>query len=229
MPENPVDKDTEKTWGRVLERNRLKYPNESVVRWLTAVRGHYGQSARALEMGFGSGQHLQLLLDHDLRVDGTEFLETAIELGEKILRAHPLGGEIVRGDLDHPTIEAQSYDLFLAWGVLCLQTRSEMRRTLTRIHRILRPGGRACMDFRTPHNWFCGLGREVPSPGSRYWELDERAEEYCGFHYSFLDLEELQELFADSPLEIEVTERLDWWKGGMDKRHSWWIVRCIKK
>lgn len=93
-----------KAWLRALKSNQLLYPNESVVRWLSRVRPDLPQECNALDMGFGSGQHLKLFMEFGLRAWGTELLDHAIDRGRLVLRGQRLGGKVIKGYLDHPDL-----------------------------------------------------------------------------------------------------------------------------
>lgn len=213
-------------WLRALQSNRLAYPNEFVVRWLARIRRELPQDCDALEMGFGSGQHLKLFMNYGLRAWGTELLDHAMDLGKQVLRGSPLAGKLIKGNLDHPDLPQRRFGAFLSWGCLFLVPKDQMRESLQRIAGLLQPGGRALFNLRTPDNWFYGLGVEGPA---KHWLLDERAGPYAGGRYTFLDEQDVRSLIEGSDFEIENLERTDWWKNGLSERHSWWVVQTIRK
>ena len=212
-------------WLRALKSSHLAYPNEFVVRWLARVRRELPEECSALDMGFGSGQHLKLFMDFGMRAWGTELLDHGISLGSQVLHGQPLAGKLIKGDLDSPELPHGTFSAFLSWGALFLKPEDGIRESLLQISRLLQPGGRALFNFRTPDNWFYGLGSKRPG---KHWLLDERAGPYCGAGYTFLNENEVRDLIAGSGLEIEVFERSDWWKNQLAERHSWFVVQTIR-
>ncbi|MCD0418125.1 class I SAM-dependent methyltransferase [Rubrivivax sp. JA1024] len=214
-----------RVWRGQLAANRLRYPSEPVVRWLARIRPSLPADAAAIEMGFGSGRHLQLLLDQGLQAWGTELLEDAIALGDEILGAGSRAGRVVLGPLDHPDLPRSAFDVFLTWGTLFLMPPDAMKRTLGDAARLLKPGGHALFNLRTPDNWFAGLGAEGPAG---HWLLDDRAGPYAGSAYTFLDHDAIAPLLDGTGLRVHGVERMDWWQGPQMQRHSWWIVHAIR-
>lgn len=213
-------------WLRALKSNQLVYPSEFVVRWLARVRPELPTECNALDMGFGSGQHLKLFMDFGLRAWGTELLDHGVSLGEEVLRGQPLAGKIIKGDLDHPLLPTQSFHAVLSWGCIFLRPVDSIRKSLNQVAQLLSPGGRALFNFRTADNWFYGLGQEGPD---KHWLLDQRAGPYSGGRYTFLDEEGIRGLVSAAGLEIESFERTDWWKNQLSERHSWYVVQVIRR
>ena len=205
-------------WDNALKQNLLLYPSEHVVRFIAGASKRIRPGSNALDIGFGSGQHLQLFLNYGYVAHGTEFLERAIERGHELLDDNPLAGNIIQGDLDHPTLKDNMFSLIIAWGVIPLKPFSEIHCSLDHIKRILEPGGECCLNFRTKENWFYGLGKEV-EPNS--FILDERAGVYDTTLYTFLDNNEAVALCIEAGLEIINFERVELWKNNATERHSW--------
>lgn len=225
MPTEPRYEHTPdgQVWLRALKANRLLYPSEFVVRWLARVRPELPSDCNALDMGFGSGQHLQLFMDYGLRAWGTELLAHAVESGERQFRGQALAGRLILGDLDHPALPAHGFGAVLNWGSLFFRPIEGMRASLMRMAHLLQPGGRALFNLRSCDNWFYGMGTEGPA---RHWLLDHRAGPYSGCGYTFLDQNEACDLLEGTGLMVERLERTDWWKNGATERHSWWVVQA---
>lgn len=208
-------------WDPILRANTLLYPETNVLRWLAGASKRVPAGANALDVGFGSGHHLRLFIDHGFRAHGTEFLDYAIELGHGAMGESPLAGKLTKGALDHPDLQDSSFHLIIAWGVICLMPPSDIERALADMYRIAAPGAEICLNFRTPDNWFYGLGEEL-EPG--FFKLDERAEEYRDCLYSFYTAEDCSSLCRDAGFEIVNVERAELWKNNMAKRHSWFVM-----
>lgn len=217
---------TEQFWGRQLQQSVLLYPNEDVVRFLArAGRVPAGDAPHGLDVGFGSGRHLKLLMDYGYRACGNDLVADAIEVFRSHFGSHPLLGQLVQGDIATDEWPAGFFQVAIVWGILFLRGRADMKRDLARIRGWLQPGGRLCLNFRTRDSWFYGLGEELEDD---FFLLDERAGAYKGALYCFMDEEDARDLVTGVGLEIENFERTDSWRGPDLQRHSWWIVWARK-
>lgn len=213
--------ETRASWERALKANVLRYPSEAVVRWLAGASQRVAKGCDALDVGFGSGQHLQLFMDKGFRANGTELLDTALDIGRQVLGTSPLAGRLIKGDLDHPDLKDSSFHLVVAWGSVFLKPRDGIEWNLRQLHRLCAPQGEVCLNFRSRDNWFCGLGEEI-APG--FFRLDKRAADYSNYEYTFVDADEARDLCRNAGFEIVNMERVELWKDNMEKRHSWFVV-----
>lgn len=221
-----ISPDEVSAWATTLQKNILLYPCEPVVRWLASVSSRHPKGSSALDVGFGSGQHLKLFMDYGFRAYGTELIPNAIEQGEKILKGRELGGNLTLGDLDHSSLEPESFHLSLAWGSFFLKPKTGISWNLEKMRDLMTMGGDFCLNFRTKDNWFHGLGEEVDESCFR---LDQRAEEYQNMVYTFLDKDEAKSLCQEAGFEIINMERVELFKRDMSQRHSWFVMwlRCL--
>jgi SAM-dependent methyltransferase len=224
-PELESNAVTEEFATRSLKEHVLLYPSEDLVRFLSRIKTRLPEGAEGLDVGFGSGRHLKLMMDFGIRAHGVDLSPEAL----RAFRAHfadsPLLGELVTGDVSDLALGSNRLDVAILWGVLFLRPIAQMRADLTRIVRMLKPGGALCVNFRTRDNWFFGLGTEL-SPG--HYLLDERAGPYRDALYTFVGEGEARDVVASAGLEIESLERCDYWKGPQKQRHSWYVV-CARK
>ena len=228
MDERDRTERSEQFWGRQLAKHVLLYPSEDVVRFLARTGPAPADAEwRGLDVGFGSGRHLKLLMDHGYRAHGIDLAANAIELARSTFGGHPRLGDLVQGDVDTEAWPPETFRVAVAWGVLFLRDRRAMVRDLARLGRLLEPGGRVCLNLRTRESWFYGLGRELDQD---YFQLDERAGPYSGALYCFVDEPAARELVTSAGLDIENFEQSDIWRGaeGQRQRQSWWIVWARK-
>lgn len=220
-PEPERNAVTQEFATRSLKDHVLLYPSEDLVRFLSRIKSRLPQRAEGLDIGFGSGRHLKLMMDFGIRAHGVDLSPQAL----RAFRAHfadsPLLGELVTGDLSDLAFGAERLDVVILWGVLFLRPAAQMRTDLAHLAQMLKPGGSLCVNFRTEDNWFFGLGEEL-SPG--HYLLDDRAGPYHDALYSFVDEGEARAIVTSAGLQIESFERCDYWKGPQQQRHSWYIV-----
>jgi SAM-dependent methyltransferase len=220
---NALPSATNDTWARALRDHRLGYPDVHVVRFLAAGQREAAANGvrRGLDVGFGSGEHLRTLAEFGYEAWGTELLADEVAGQRQAFEPLLRGGRLLHGPLDQlPSLHGR-FDAAIAWGVACLQRPSELAYWLGSLRTVMRPGGRGCLNFRTPDNWFHGLGQEIEP---HCFALDERAGPYAGATYSFLDEAAVRAAFEDTGWKLENLERNDWSKCNLTERHSWWIV-----
>jgi SAM-dependent methyltransferase len=212
-------------WNEVVQRP-LRYPNERVV---TLLARHFrdreaNRARRALDVGFGSGRHLSLLLDFGFQVSGIDYAPDAIDVVRRELGDRPGLGDLQTGDVGTADFAPGSFDLVLAWGVAMLRPPGDVTAELVRMREWTAPGGRLFVDFRGRDSWFAGLGEGDGTTSV----LDERAGPYAGMTYNFLDRDEAAAVLDAAGWRVEDVEREDLWRERATRRHSWWIFDASK-
>src|SRR5689334_8936461 len=99
--DNNMDKNNLEAYAGHLKRNVLLYPDERIVTFLAA---NYPDSAansgkKALDIGFGSGRHLGLLLNYGFQAYGIDYNSEAIDVAKSILGEQPLLKELKVADI----------------------------------------------------------------------------------------------------------------------------------
>lgn len=207
--------------AQTLAKNQLLYPNEYVVRFLS----HLGQvefpGREGLDIGFGSGQHLQLLMDYGYRASGIELVPEAGARAQSLFCNNPRFGNIFVGDFRTLNLPTQFYDVIICWGVAFLRPLPDVIEDLKYVRSLLKSTGYLCINFRTKDNWFYGLGEQLEH---EHFLLDKRARSYAGAHYTFMDEPMVRQVLQDSNFIVKNFERWDWQKNNMKEQHSWWIA-----
>jgi SAM-dependent methyltransferase len=166
---------------RIVGMSDMVWPDEDVVRGVARAFGSIPREARhtlqALDVGFGTGRHIVYLLREGFSVSGLDYAENAMASATARVEQLGLKADLRLEELGTATFPLASFDLIIAWGALFLKPDEEMQSDLHTVHELLRPGGVLVADFRTPRNWFHGLGAPV---GDHGFQLDERAGPYAG-------------------------------------------------
>ena len=134
---------------------------------------------------------------------------------------HPKLGDVVVGDFRSLKLPTRFYDVIICWGVAFLRPLPAIIDDLTYIRHLLKPNGHLCINFRTKDNWFYGLGTQLDN---EHFLLDERAKEYAGAHYTFMDEATVRDILQAANLTPINVERWDWQKNNLTEHHSWWIA-----
>ncbi|MEM9964838.1 MAG: class I SAM-dependent methyltransferase [Asticcacaulis sp.] len=214
-------------WSQQLKANLLRYPDTPIVAWLAKNWPDRGAEAqgRALDIGFGSGRNFPLLADFCFDIYGLEISEAAIAEGQAVLDGLGIEGQLSHRALEEHDFDTASFEAIIFWGGAFLAPQEVMRENLGRCHDLLTTDGRMIINFRTPDNWFSGLGAEV---APFCYELDERAGPYSGNTYSFLPELQSRALLEGAGFVIDNMERLDNWKLNGTQQHSWNIYWARK-
>jgi SAM-dependent methyltransferase len=221
MSTHSIDADNQAAWTRILLANELAYPDEQIVRFLAARYGETGVPAGAngLDVGFGSGRHLKLLMDYGFKAHGLEVVPEALDVAGRRFGGDPLLGELKVADMRAHPFPDGFFEVAVAWGVVFLRPPEEILADLRALHRMLAPGGGLAVNFRTHDNWLVGRGRQI-SPST--WVLDEQAADYAGITYTFLTDDQAVELLEGAGFTIDDYQRVELWRDRGTRRHSWW-------
>jgi cyclopropane fatty-acyl-phospholipid synthase-like methyltransferase len=118
---------------------------------LDALYGHIRRlspSGRLLEIGFGDGYLLRRLAEH-YECHGADISEENVQrMAAKVPNA-TFATVTVDGKLPYAE---NSFDLFVASEVLEHMDDAELETTVSEIHRVLKPGGRAVVSFPAREN-----------------------------------------------------------------------------
>jgi SAM-dependent methyltransferase len=204
----------------------LRYPNE---RFVTLLARHFGDRAanagrRGLDVGYGSGRHLRLLLDFGFDVSGVEYAPNAADVARRELADTGAALDLVTGAIGDVGFPPGTFTVTLSSGVATLSTPAGAQADLALIHGWTVPGGRVFVDFRTRDNWFATFG-----DGDRTSiVLDERAGPYAGMTFCFLDMDEAAQIVEDAGWRVDDVERVDLWREQAGRQHSWWIFDAVR-
>ena len=212
------------TFGaKTLLDHTLSYPIEHVVRFMASLRDSADntRTRQGVDIGFGSGQHLKLLMEHGYRASGVELVDSAIDRVHQLFEQEPLLGDLFLSDFRTAPFPETFFDALICWGVIFLRSLQEMQHDLDSLYKMTHPGGQLCLNFRTKENWFYGHGKEISED---HYLLDQSAGPYAGSNYTFVDANMARQLVEQAGYQIINFERCDWWKNNMQQKHSWWIV-----
>lgn len=201
------------------------YPDERLIAFAKRSYSKYDCSKlKALDIGYGGGRNLKLLLDMGFDCYGIEYINKAEEQAKINLQPRSNLVKFHKGDYKLYKFNTQ-FDLIVAWGVFPHARISEIKTDLNHIYRMLNSSGKLIINFRTEDNWFIGKGKKIEENS---YLLDKTAKEYSGYAYSFINDNELSALVSQTKFKITQKERLDLWKNNAQEQHSWIILELQK-
>jgi hypothetical protein len=162
-------------------------------------------------------------MDFGYRANGIELCAEAIADVRQQFATEPLLGELHHGDFRSCNLQRESFHVIIFWGTIFLRSRQDIVLDLLRARTLLKTSGRMCINFRTPRNWFYGLGREI-EPG--FFHLDDRAGPYADSIYAFFNERDVRGIFEEAGLIIEELELVEWSRNRLSELHSWFVVHA---
>jgi ubiquinone/menaquinone biosynthesis C-methylase UbiE len=116
---------------------------------------------RVLDLGCGAGRHFVFLTKEGFEAHGLDRSKEALELARRRLGEEGLSARLVRADLTSLPFRDGCLDAMIAIATLYHGTLSTMRQALGEIHRVLRPGGLALLEFKSKKSFRYGKGEEI--------------------------------------------------------------------
>lgn len=224
---NNIENNNKLAWSNEIKKNVMLYPNERVVAFLGRNYKDIenNKSRNALDIGFGSGRHLKLLLDYNFKTFGTDYSEDCLNIAKGNLGDNPLLKGLYNDSFEKLNFEEEYFDVVFFWGVAFLRPLNEMVKDLKFIYNLTKKGGKVIINFRTKEDDLYGNGEEIARDT---FILDAKYPEYENMVYTFLDLDSAKKLVENTGFKIVNIERDDYWKNNLQQKNSWWIFTLEK-
>lgn len=211
-------------WAKAINDNIMLYPAENVARFL----GRYykntadNKGRSALDIGFGSGRNLKILMDYGFDVYGIDYVDECVELVNGYFKNNPRLKAAVKGDFSTYDFKTR-FDVIIIWGLLHFRTMTEIKRDLSVIYDMLNNGGKLLVNFPNKDHFLYKKGKEIEK---NTYLLDYPS--YKNLIYTFLDPDEFKDILTEAGFKILAMEREDYWKNNLTERFSWWIAALSK-
>ncbi len=221
-----ADKIEMKLWEEERKKHDLKYPDESVVRYLhTNFKSGEGKSI--LDFGCGSGRNTMVMADMKFRIYAVDYNDVCLALTrEKMERIHYEDVVYLKNTRTDIPVDSGILDCIVAWGALFYCNTEDRHALFEELNRVLKPGGVCFADFRTKEDTMYQQGTEVEKD---LFILDDSAGNLAGINYWFCAEEEIQELYRQHGFEIVNIEKKDFLTNNMQKKNSHYHVWAKKK
>ena len=226
MPEGPLTPSWDPVWEQIF-RNREwgKYPPEHVVRFVARnfYRASDRKQVRLLEIGCGPGANVWFMAREGFTVSGIDGSATAIQQATDRLSREGLTADLRVGDYSTIPWPDSSFDGVVENVSLYCNRWVAVKRALSEIRRVLKPGAPFLSSFFTDRTWGYGLGTMVEPDG--FTGITEGPIADSGFCL-FLNRDRLIELFRDFA-DIAV-ERVSWTMQGEQRLVEQFVITCRK-
>ena len=132
-------KQNQSVWNKHYRRDqsKLSIPDENVVRYIR--KSNIPEGAVILDLGTGSGRHLDFLNENHKNIYGFDFAREAI-VGRP---------NVIQGDASMLPFQDSCFDFILIWGVLHYLDHNSSAIALEEVRRILKPGAKLFTTLRS--------------------------------------------------------------------------------
>ena len=219
---------TRDSWEELHAQARYlpRYPQDDVVRWaLGGFTEQQRQESKALDLGCGGGRHAVFLAREGFQTKATDRSPAGVAETIRRAREEGLAIEGTTSELVDLPYENETFDAVLCYGVICYLDRPELEKTISEIHRILKPGGRTFLMTRSDQDFRAQYATRIES--TTYLIKGSSADDYPakgenGMLHSFLSESDVRTLFGDFA-ELELDRNTVSTGGGAYTNNDWLI------
>lgn len=200
------------------KKSELTYPDENLVRILKKrITLKDAPSLNAIDIGCGSGRHLQLLTDLGIdMIFGSDLSYQALTICQKNRFTN-----ILQCDNRKLPLKDNSIDIVLAWGSLHYAPKEDLCVMLNEIHRILKKNGILCCTLRSSRDTYLKKGKHL---GNDTWITD--LNDIAGSLVSFYNEHDIQKNFnCFSSFTYGIIDRSI--MGDVSQIISHWVIEAI--
>jgi 2-polyprenyl-3-methyl-5-hydroxy-6-metoxy-1,4-benzoquinol methylase len=162
------------------------------------------RNKRVLEIGCGQGSHTQLLVEAGCDVTAIDLTERAVALTTQRLKLRGLRAQVIQMDAEEMDFDENEFDFAWSWGVI--HHSSSTDRIVSRVARVLKPGGefRFMVYNRRAFDTYLKLARGVISGKPlRGMSIDDILSYYTdGYIARFYNKIQMTRLIEDNGLEM---------------------------
>jgi SAM-dependent methyltransferase len=107
---------------------------------------------KVLEVGCGAGTDFLQFVRAGAHAIGVDLTETAVLTTKRRLELYNVAAPLVQGDAECLPFRDRTFDFIYSWGVLHHTPRTD--QAVREIHRLLKPGGKACVMLYHKPAWY---------------------------------------------------------------------------
>jgi tellurite methyltransferase len=180
--------------------NRWEDPQVDVV--ALATSGLLPKNALVLDFGCGAGRHLKYLEGQQYSTTGMDIAPNGLHAARATLSGASFPVRLVRADMSDPLpFSTDSFDSVISIHVIFHNPVQIIKRTLSEIHRVIKPGGIFLVTFNATFSTRFGKGIELEE-GT--WIPDIGVDRGIPHHFSTLkDAAALMDDFKVTNIHLE--------------------------
>lgn len=208
-------------WNELFtqEEFRWKEPHEQVVALAALLKARGAR--RVLDLGCGAGRHLVFLARAGFEMYGMDIAENGLAHAREWLTREKLTAELAKSDMSEIPYPDEFFDAVVCLYVIYHQKLEGIQRSITEIHRALKPGGLALVSLLSTRGYRHRQGEEI---GPNTFITNVGPDQGIPHHFS--DLCEIEILFDQFAVrKIDMEETVMEGKG----KHTHWHVLAEKE
>jgi len=185
--------NTEK-WNNLWKSmNGNEYPHEQLVKYVN-ITAHF-PAMRALDIGFGSGVNMKFLYEKGFLVHGIEVSKSAIDKVTEKTRKWSMTFDLIA--YESPFLPFSDCIFGFICSVEAIYYNIELESVIDEIYRILVPGGKIYITFRTPNHDVIKYHARFVGETLMEWNEDMPEKEMAGIRFRcFKNKKDLYPLFS---------------------------------
>lgn len=223
MPSENRAKEEMRLWGEYKGSHEIKYPSETVVRYLNN-NFPTGKGKKILDFGCGTGRNALVMAEMQFDIYVADYNDVCIErTKEKMENINYRNVTYIKNERLKIPIESDELDCIVAWGSLFYCNAEDRKLLFSELNRVLKVGGCFLGDFRTKEDYLYGKGEEIEND---YFILNEYLP---GINYWFCDEETIRQLYSEHGFEIVNLEKEDFYRYNMQRKNSHYHVWAKKE
>jgi SAM-dependent methyltransferase len=219
--------DTASSWNQLHNQPRFRpiYPNEHVVRFLSANRGLLEKPTRPrlLDIGFGAGRHIRLATELGFDAFGTDIsFSGAIHAQERLLEVER-ESRIALASFDALPFAKAAFDFAVSVGVFYYGTAEDMKHGIAEAYRVLVPQGKLFAVLRTTEDFRYGKGEHI---GHQTYRLTIRETNEWEMILHFLTADDIETYFCE--FDAVTFEKTETTTAQRTRLNSDWLITAVK-
>lgn len=146
------------------KRQINKYPFDEIVSNVFKYLGGCKDRAKVkvLEVGCGTANNISFLAQEGFSATGIDASESAIEIGQKLLKEKGLCAELMCQDFtDLSNFKDESFDMVIDRGSITHNSREDVIKSLDEVNRVLKVGGKFISHMFSDAHSGMKYGKEV--------------------------------------------------------------------
>lgn len=199
------------------KEHNWRRPSGLVVQFTSVLR-RCG-AGRVLDVGCGRGRHMVFLARQGFQVYGVDTCPGGLAHARAWLEREGLEADFRRAEMTFLPYRDGLFDGVICVSGICHGTSSQVRKAMSEIRRVLRPGGAALITFESRESSCYGRGTQIEQ---HTYVPDEGVEAGMPHHYS--DREEVEGLLSG----FCVLRLFHLHQATEEDPRAWWVAEVIR-
>lgn len=215
------------TWNNVYSEGRslLVYPDETVV---SILNKHKDELKIGLDIACGAGRHTFLMSDFGIEAYGIDSSESAIKFAKQRAENENNQGVHFSVQTINELKEEGQYDIIIMWGLFHYLSEEEQKMVLSKINKLLKPGGYLVATIRSIEDSRKRKGKKISESEYLVDYFDENSKQPKQTLMKFYDEKHVIAILEKHFKTIEIGHRSIQPIGNNGMQSSHWLIKAKK-